>query len=730
VKARHWIPFGLAEKQKPRHYREMLEIAWENRGALPYAYRILRDGVCDGCSLGPYGLRDNVIPGVHLCTSRLKLLRINTMGALDPERLADVEALGRLREEELRNLGRLAHPMLREPGARGFRTATWDEALDCIAERLRGVPGERMGFFATSRGLTNETYYTFQKAARLAGSNHVDLCARLCHAASVSGLSETLGVGAPTCSLVDLIGSDLVVLLGTDIANNQPVTTKYLHYARERGTRIVVVNPYREPGLERYWVPSVAKSALFGTPLMDDFYQVHVGGDIAFLSGVLKRLIEIDGVDRDWVAAHTIHFDVLQAELAARPWEELESSSGLSRADMDRFAQEYKRARSAVFVYSMGLTQHRFGVDNVKAVVNLVLARGMLGRPLCGILPIRGHSGVQGGGECGVDPGKLPGGAAIGSEGQARVEEVWGHPIPRKPGLRVPHLIEAAHRGEVDLLYSLGGNLLDTLPDRDFVREALARVPVRVHQDLVVNPAALVPGGWVVLLPAQTRYEQRGGGTTTNTERRIRFTPEIEGHPVVGEALPEWDIPCRVVRRIRPELAKALDYADGAEIRREMVQVMPTYAGVEDLAEKGDWIQWGGDLLFEDGFPHMPEGRARFGTVPLPETAIPDGQFYLTTRRGKQFNAMRYGTSDPLTGATRDAVFMSKADADALGLADGARVRLRSETGHYEGRVKRAPVKPRSLQVHWPEGNVLIPRRYDPVSGEPDYNAFVSVEPL
>ena len=730
MSARSWIPFGLGEKDKPRHYREMARAVLDNRGNLPYAWRILRDGVCDGCSLGPYGLRDNVIPGVHLCTTRLKLLRLNTMSALDPRHLEDADAAAALGEEALRGLGRLSHPMVRERGDRGFRVASWDEALDRIAERLAGVPGERMGFYATSRGLTNETYYAFQKAARLAGSNHVDLCSRMCHAATVSGLSETLGVGAPTCSLSDLIGTDLVILLGTDIANNQPVTTKYLHYARERGARILVVNPYREPGLERYWVPSVAKSALFGTVLMDDFFQVHVGGDIAFLSGVLKRLYEIGGVDEAWLAERASGVDEHRAHLEALDWTALELSSGLSRADMDRFARSYAAAKSAVFVYSMGLTQHRFGVDNVKAVVNLALARGMLGRPKTGIMPIRGHSGVQGGGECGVDPHKLPGGVAIGSEGQAQVERAWGHSIPREPGWRIPQLMEAAHRGEIDLLYSLGGNLLDTLPDREFVREAISRVPVRVHQDLVVNPAALLPGELVVLLPAQTRYEQRGGGTTTNTERRIRFTPEIAGHPQLGEARPEWEIPGQVISRLRPERADALAWADGAAIRREMAQLMPTYAGVETLREKGDWIQWGGDRLFRDGFPAMPEGRARCSVIPLPETRLPEGQFYLTTRRGKQFNAMVYGQSDPLTGAGRDQVFMNEGDARALGLGEGSRVRLRSEVGRLDGTVRLSAVKPRSLQVFWPEGNVLIPRRYDPVSGEPDYGACVLVEPL
>lgn len=729
MKLRHIVPFGLLEPEKPRHYRDMLRALWDNRRALPYAWRILRDGVCDGCSLGPYGLRDNVMPGVHLCTTRLQLLRLNTMGVLDPRRLADAEPLSRMPEWELRGLGRLPTPFVRERGERGFRPVGWDEALDRVGERLRSVSGERMAFFATSRGLTNETYYTFQKAARLLGSNHVDLCARLCHAATVSGLAETLGAGAPTCSLSDLIGADLVVLLGTHLANNQPVATKYLHRARQQGARIVVVNPFREPGLERYWIPSVPRSALFGTRLMDEFFPVHVGGDVAFLSGALKRLIEMGAVDRGFVESRTCGFETLARHLAALSWEQIERSSGIDRDGIDRFTRLYASARTAVFVYSMGLTQHRFGVDNVKAVVNLALARGMVGRPRTGIMPIRGHSGVQGGGECGVDPGKLPGNVPIGSEGQARFEQVWGRPIPRRPGLRTPVAIEAAHRGEIDLLYSLGGNLLDTLPDRDFVRSAMERVAVRVHQDLVVNPSALLAGDLVVLLPAQTRYEQRGGGTTTNTERRLRFTPEIDGHPQVGQAKPEWEIPCRVAARIRPEIADSLHHADAASIRREMGSLMPIYAGIETLQANGDWIQWGGERLFEDGFPSMPDGRARFTPIALPETRIPDGRFYLTTRRGRQFNSMVHARRDPLTGAGRDAVFMSREDARALGVREGSPVRIRSDTGSLQARVRIARVKPRTLQVHWPEGNVLISRRYDPLSGEPDYNAYVEVLP-
>jgi len=661
--------------------------------------------------------------------TRLKLLRLNTMGAIPDERLSDLAALRKLGNPELHRLGRLPYPMIHRAGRERLDRLSWDEALAIAAEELRDVPGERMGFFATSRGITNETYYAFQKAARLMGSNHVDMCSRLCHVASVMALKETLGVPAPTCSLKDMIGTDLVVILGSHLANNQPVTMKYLCYAKREGTRILVVNPMREPGLERYWVPSDLRSALFGTRLMDDFFPVAVGGDIAFLHGVLKHLIECSGLDRDFIARQTSGFAELESLLARTSWETLEGSSGLAREDMLRFAETYARAKSTVFVYSMGLTQHRFGVDNVRALVNLALARGMLGREKCGIMPIRGHSGVQGGSECGVDPDKLPGGFEVAHpEDRERFERLWGAPLPAHKGHRTLQMLEAAHRGEIDCLYSLGGNLLETMPDRSYMSEALSRVRLRIHQDIVLNTSSLLPGATVLLLPAQTRYETPGGGTSTSTERRIRFSPEIPG-PRIDGARPEWEIPVRVAAAARPALAPHFAWKGTPEIRREMERAMPLYAGIEALAREGQWVQWGGERLYRDGFTRMPDGRARFSPVALPAIEIPPGSFYLTTRRGKQFNSMTQGGRDFLMGSTsRSDVLMSPADAARLGLAEGAAVRLRSEVGEWVGRARLAPMKERHLQTYWPETNVLIPRRFDPVSGEPDYNAMVTVE--
>jgi molybdopterin-dependent oxidoreductase alpha subunit len=610
------VPFGLIGQTKPQHYREMLGVLWENRKEIPYAWNVLNHGVCDGCSLGQYGLRDNVLDGVHLCMTRLKLLKLNTMAALDLAAMGDVSRLRRMEPEQLRSLGRLSHPMLRRKGERGFLRVSWEEALDVVCKAIRKTPPHELAFFASSRRLTNEVYYVFQKLARALGTNNVDLCSR--HAASVSGLKVTLGYGAPTCSLSDFIGTDLLVIFASDLAHNQPVTTQYMHYAKKAGTRIVVVNPMREYGPERYRVSSAANSAVFGTKLMDDFFQVRVGGDIAFINGVFKFLILAERMDRTFVEKHTSGFSELAAALEEQSWKMLEQRSGVAREEMQRFAETYSQARTAVFVYSMGLTQHEFGVDNVKAVVNLALVRGMLGREKCGIMPIRGHSGVQGGGDCGSEPDKFPGGFAVNDDTARRFSNLWHHPMPSKPGLRLPDMVEAAHQGAIKFLYSIGGNLLETMPDPNFVAEALARVPLRVHQDIALNISMLLdPEEAVVLLPGQTRYEQRTGGTTTSTERRIRFTPEIPGHRV-GVTLPEWEIPVLIGRKSMPNSDKLFPFDDTQAIREEMSRVMPIYQGIEKLTKEGDQLQWGGPQLYKDGFTTMPDNRALFTVLDPP----------------------------------------------------------------------------------------------------------------
>lgn len=725
------VPFGLTSV-KPRHYTEGFEVAWDNRDNLAYAWRILNHGVCDGCSLGPRGLKDDVLPGLHVCMSRLKLLRQNTVGAFAPAALADMSRLRGMNNDELRKLGRVPYPFVYRPGDRGFSRISWTEALEIAGGYLAKVPPERQAWFATSKGITNETYYVFTKVARLMGTNNVDFCARLCHAASVSGLSSTVGVGAPTCSLSDLISTDLILLWGTNLANNQPVSVKYLAAAKEKGTRIVVINTVREKGLENYWIPSKVKSALFGTRLMDDFVQVRAGGDIALMNAVMKLLLGWGAVDRAFIADHTEDFEALVAKLAEQDMDDLLATAGVPYGQVEWLARLVARSTSMVSVWSMGLTQHRFGTQNVQGVANLHLLRGAVGRDGCGLLPIRGHSGVQGGGECGVAPTKYPGGFAVTEENAARFSALWGgHPVPTAPGLSTGPMLQAAHRGDIDFLYNIGGNLYATMPDPEFVREAFGKIGLRIHQDINVNTSTLIePGETILLLPAQTRYEQRGGGTSTSTERRIRFSPEIPGHPYIGETRPEYEIPAQVAMAARPELANTLTYRDSADIRREIDVAMPVYAGIGALAKEGDWVQWGGPHLCADGdFSGMPGGKARFIALDPPPTHIPDGHFKLTNRRGKQFNSMVLDTKDTIQGGrTRDEVLVNPFDAERTGLREGDRVRLVNDHGRYDAVVRFEDIAPGHLQAYWPEVNPLIPLEFDPISEEPDYNTVVRIE--
>ncbi len=722
-----WKPFGIGE-QYPNNYWEVIRSAWVNRDQFSYAWDILNNGVCDGCSLGTTGMKDWTLEGLHLCNVRLRLLRLNTMSALDPTVLADVSQLQGKKGAELLEMGRLPYPMRRDKGDRGFHRISWDEALELIASRIRATSGDRTGYYLTSRGTVNETYYAAQKAARAMGTNNVDNAARICHSPSTGALKTTIGAAATTCSYKDWIGTDLLVFFGSNVANNQPMTVKYLHWAKKAGTKIVVVNTYREPGMERYWVPSIPESALFGTKFAEDFFQVNMNGDMAFINGTIKQMIDHDWIDRNFIENYTADFDQLKALLDTQSYSELEQISGASREDMYAFAKMVGEADKAVFVWSMGITQHECGEDNVRSIINLALTKGFVGREGCGLMPIRGHSGVQGGAEMGCYSTVFPGGRKINPENAALIGQLWGFEVPSTRGLITSEMIDAAANGNLDMLFAVGGNFQEVLPEPEYVAAALQNIPLRVHMDIVFAKQMLLePGETVVLLPATTRYEIPGGVTETNTERRVIFSPEIPG-PRIGEARSEWQVFMELAQRVRPDLTDKLSFENTAAIRQEIAQVVPQYAGIQHLKAAGDQFQYGGShLCFGWKFP-TADGKAHFALVSPPKTELPEGYFFVATRRGKQFNSMVQERKDAITGAVREAVLISALDAQKLGLKDGDAVVVKNDLGELKGQVHLAPMTPGNLQVHWPEGNVLLDNSKRSAEGVPDYNALVKLE--
>lgn len=721
-------PFGIGEG-RPNNYKEIVKAVGENKDQLKYAWKILTEGTCDGCALGTKGIRDWTMREVHLCNIRLRLLRLNTMPPLDAGVLSDVERLRGKKSTYLRELGRLPFPMIRRAGDPGFTRIGWDEALDLAAEKLRASDPTRFGTYLTSRGVPNENYFAAQKAMRAMGSNNIDNAARICHSPSTFGLKGSLGVAATTCSYSDWIGSDLIVFVGSNPANNQPVAMKYLYHAKKAGTKIVSINPYREPGMERYWVPSNVESAVFGTKISDRTFQINIGGDIGFLNGVAKAMVDNDWIDRKFVDEHTTGYDSLRESLAKQDWEALEATAGVDRSEMIELARMIGKANTAIFVWSMGVTQHEVGEDNVRAIINLGLTKGFVGRPNCGLMPIRGHSGVQGGAEMGAYSTALPGGLPITDETAASFADQWGFDVPTWTGQTAPEMIDAGYEGKLDVLISSGGNFLEVLPDPKYSKRALERIPMRIHIDICLSSQMLLDSAEaVLLLPAQTRYEMAGGVTETSTERRIIFSPEISG-PRVAEAWPEYHIFGELAARVRPDTADAVLYPTTQAIRDDIAKAVPFYAGIEKLSKFGDAVQYGGAHLCWDWKFPTDDGKAHFSTVRLPELVRPDGTFAVATRRGKQFNSMVHELTDSLNGAEREAVLMSTHDADRLGLANGDKVTLTSDFGSMDGHVFRAPLTPGNLQVHWPEGEVLIGRsRRSPQAGIPDYNANVRVE--
>ncbi|WP_299088460.1 FdhF/YdeP family oxidoreductase [uncultured Metabacillus sp.] len=741
---KHWvspIPFGLG-KVKPQHFRDTMKIAWDNRDNIGYATRILTQGVCDGCALGVSGLYDQTLKGPHVCTTRLNVLRLNTMPAVKEDILhSDIDKLRKYSSTELRKLGRIPYPLIRRKGEKRFSRITWDEAMDLIAKKMKKLDPKQYAFYLTARGITNESYYVAGKVARFLGTNNIDNASRICHSPSKTALKRSIGVGASTANYQDWFGTDVLIFWGSIASNSSPVSTKYMLEAKKRGTKIIVINPYKEPAMEQYWIPSNMESALFGTKIADDFYQVNIGGDIAFMYGIMKHWFEMEeaeygsAINHQFVQEHVNGYEELKAKVQEQSWDEIIKSSGVTKERMIELSKLLARSENAVFAWALGLTMHSFATDNISQVANLAFLRGFLGRKNNGLMPFRGHSSVQGSGEMGADPFVLPG-SGFDAENIKRMEQIWGFEIPQWQGDIVGVtldniLLPDTHERKIKLYYLSGGNFLETMPDPDFVKKALSELDIRVHQDIILNSSTLVDAKEAVLvLPAKTRYEQEGGGTSTSTERMVYFSPEIKGNKnKILEARAEWKIYIDLAKRVKPETAHLVDFKTGQEIRNEIAIANRDYDGIQHLKKQGDVFQWGGAWLCEGGICPTPDGKATLIQVEIPDLGKKEGQFIVTSRRGKQFNSMVYKETDPFNGASRYDVLMNKQDALELNITEGEGIVVYNGFGVFQGKAMFVDIARGNIEVHFPEGNFLLPRgRYEKYAGIPDYNITAKVE--
>lgn len=735
------VPFGLT-KVKPHHMRDTAKIVWKNRDNLNYAKNIILKGVCDGCALGVSGLQDQTLNGPHMCTTRFNVLRLNTAPPIKPEILhQDIDELRKLNSSELRELGRIPYPVIRRKGDRKFIRVSWDEAMNTIASKMKELNPKQYAFYLTSRGITNESYYVAAKVARYLETNHIDNASRICHSPSKSAMKRSVGVGASTCNYQDWLGTDVLVFWGSVASNSSPVSTKYMMEAKKRGTKIIVINPYREPAMENYWVPSVVESALFGTELADEFYEVNIGGDIALMHGVMKHWFDLEeenvgsAINHEFVNEHVNNYEDLKANVQSQNWDEIIESSGIDKARIIELSNSLAKAKTGVMVWALGLTMHKHATDNISQVSNLALLRGWLGGKNKGLMPLRGHSSVQGSGEMGADPFSLPGGD-YNDENRPRIEDLWDFKLPQWPGDTVGVTIENAmlpedNERKLKLYYMSGGNFLETMPDPDFVKDALQNLDIRVHQDIILNTSTLLDAKeTVVVLPAKTRYEQDGGGLSTSTERMVYFSPEIEGNRNrIAEARSEWQIYVDLAKRVKPEESHLIDFQSGQEIRDEIAKANPQYDGVQHLKKAGDVYQYGGAWLCEGGVCPTPDGKGNLITMDIPDNNKKAGEFKLLMRRGKQFNSMVYGDQDAFNSMGRYDVLVNENDARREGLENGEAVVLYNKNGVFQGFVYYASIREGNIGVQFPEGNFLVEKGiYESFVEMPDYVTDVKME--
>jgi len=711
--------------------RYTLRKAIESGDPLGLARRLLSHNACKTCALGMGGQRGGATNEAghfpEFCKKSVQAQAGDMHGVITEELLAR-SPLSELRfrsSREFEAMGRLVFPVVADEGDTHYRRIGWDEAIERTVTALRGTDPRRMFWYGSGRS-SNEAAYLFQLIARAYGTANIHNCSFYCHNASSVALADTYGSGTASVALEDLAQADFALVAGANPASNHPRLITQLVAMRRRGGRVLVVNPLRELGLDRFRVPSDARSLLFGSTVSDLYLQPHIGGDIALFQALLKGVVEAGALDRVFIADHTTGFDAVRAQVEATPWDTLVEASGVPRHQIDEAVRMIVQARRGILMWAMGLTHHAHGVDNVSALANLALARGWLGRPGAGLLPLRGHSNVQGVGSVGVAP-------ALRAVFAEAIEAAYDVHVPREPGQDTYASMEAAQRGEIDAAVLLGGNLFGSNPDRTWAGAALRNIPFTVSLTTKLNEGHVHGRGRTsVILPVLARDEEPEPTTQESMFNFVRLSDG--GTPAVrGELRSEVDVLASIAARVLPE--GRFDWASlrsHEALRQEIARVVPGYADAAEIGTTRREFVVRGRVLHEPRFA-TADGRAHFVVPALPDLGVSPEQFRLMTVRSEgQFNTVVYEDADLYRGnLRRDVVMLAAEDASRLGVAEGDPVEVRTEAGRMRVVAAIVDIRSGSLAMYYPEANMLVPRRLDARSKTPAFKSVIAtVTPL
>lgn len=681
---------------------------------------------CKTCALGMGGQRGGMVDEAgrfpEVCKKSVQAMAADLQGAIRPETFQDMpfEKMQRLTSRELEHLGRLTTPLIAGPLDDRFRPVSWDEAMERTAAAIsRTAPGRSFYYF--SGRSSNEAGFLLQLFARLRGTNNVNNCSYYCHQASGVALASVTGSGTATVSLEDLDHCDLVILIGANPASNHPRFMKHLMQVKRNGGKVVVVNPLREVGLERFKVPSDVRSMLRATSIADLYLKPNIGGDALMLVGLVKELVECDAIDRPFVEQFAEGWPAFEALVNATTWASIERC-GLSRAEISQLADIYRKSTSTIFVWAMGITHHAHGVRTVQLIANAAIARGMLGRTGAGLLPLRGHSNVQGMGSVGVVP-KLK-----DAFFKALNEQMQGS-LPTGPGMDTMACMEAAHEGDIDFAMCLGGNLFGSNPDARFSAEALQKVGTVVQLSTTLNTGhAWGRGREMIILPVLARDEDPQSTTQESMFSLVRLSDggEARHDGPRAETAVIADIGERVLGNEGPANWSTL--ADHDAIRQLLADVVPGYSEVRSIGTTKQEFQIDQRTFHEPVFPTASGKCIVHAVEPPAPTEIGPNQVRIATLRSEgQFNTVVYEEHDFYRGQDRrDVILLNVDDMQAMGVQSDQQVTVRTATGSMRVLARPFDITRGNAAMYYPEANVIVPRTSDPDSRTPAFKSVVA----
>lgn len=611
--------------------------------------------------------------------------------------------------------GRLTRPAHRPAGADHYTEIDWEDAFDLVADALNATGDPDRTVFYTSGRTSNEAAFLYQLLVRAYGTNNLPDCSNMCHESSGAALGETIGIGKGSVTLDDLHSAELIFVVGQNPGTNHPRMLTALATAKERGARIVAVNPLREAGLIRFKDPQKLRGVVGrGTEMADLYLQLKVASDLALFQLLNRRLVDADALDHDFIDEFCDGADELIAHLRTLDTDALLEATGLPVDQVDAAFELLESSERTIVCWAMGLTQHKDAVATIREIVNTLLLTGNIGKPGAGVCPVRGHSNVQGDRTMGIS--EKPGTAFLDA-----LEATFGITAPRAPGRDTVDAIGAMARGEIDVFMAMGGNFVSAAPDTDATTAALARCRLTVQVSTKLNRSHVLGGEAALILPCLGRTEVDGTGghqqfVTVEDSMGIVHASRGGLAPAHPELRSEPGIVAAIGRRIAPELRWAELVGDYDRIRDAIEAVVPGFEDFNDRARR------------RDGFalPHPPRdsrtfetptGKARLTRNTFTGVEVPAGHLLLqTVRSHDQYNTTIYGLDDRYRGISRGrrVVLVNPADLADLGLADAEIVDVVGVHGGVERRAERFrlvayEVARGTCAAYFPEANVLVP---------------------